>query len=141
MSPSPRGEAGAEKSPPEVPLEKPPLTPEEASMRGARQLMVGLSLGLFFLPFVNGLAGGLAGGYRLGTVRRALDNDVMPALAWGTLIGFSLGIPGMSFAGVFAFFPAIWMFFTGAGLVLGALIGGALAPRWAPRLKQAHRDA
>src|SRR5947208_3163590 len=42
--------------------------------------MVLLSLLLFFFPAINGLAGGLAGGYRVGEVRRALLAAIAPAV-------------------------------------------------------------
>ena len=102
-------------------------TPEEELERRATRWMLGLSLCLFFVPPANGLAGGAFGGYLLGSPRRALRHEIFPALGWAlvgiTLVGFLL----TPFVGYVTLVPAGWALVTGAGLILGALCGGALA--------------
>ncbi len=89
--------------------------------------MIGLTLALFFLPAVNGLIGGLIGGYRVGHFGRALLAAILPSIV--VAIGLVL---------IFALFNApVWGLFAGAtgalivfladlGIFVGAAIGGAL---------------
>jgi hypothetical protein len=89
--------------------------------------MLSLSSILFFVPPVNGLAGGAFGGYLMGSARAALRHEVFPALGWAlvavTLLGFLL----TPFLGYATLIPAAWLLLTGVGLILGALAGGGLA--------------
>ena len=93
----------------------------------AARAMVGWSLGLFFLPFLNGFVGGSIGAQRMGSFRAALRNEVVPVLAWGTLIALGIGFLLTPLAGYHALWPAVWMFLTAAGIVAGAALGGAFA--------------
>lgn len=104
-----------------------PETAEQAARRSAASAMVWSCVGLFFLPFVNGLVGGILAAYRVGSARAALSIEIVPVLAWGTAITLAIGLPFTSLAGYLALLPGLWGFFTGAGLLLGIVIGGAIA--------------
>lgn len=90
--------------------------------------MVGISVALFFLPAINGLIGGLVGGYKVGGVSRALVAAILPAVVvalglWLLLI--IMGLPLIGFlAGVTV---AGWIALSEIGLFVGAAIGGALS--------------
>jgi hypothetical protein len=86
--------------------------------------MVFVSVGLFFLPALNGLIAGLIGGRRAGNVRRSL----LAALAAGVVVAvatwllLSLLSPRMgAVAGVLVF---SWIVASEAGLLTGAALGG-----------------
>lgn len=91
--------------------------------------MIGISLALFFLPAINGLVGGGVGGYKAGTVGRALGAAVLPAIIVGIAVWVLLALfnaPVIGFISGLA--VGIWALLSSFGLVVGALIGGALAP-------------
>jgi len=91
--------------------------------------MLGISLVLFFLPVINGLIGGVVGGYKAGSVGRALGAAILPAVAVGLILWvvFALfGAPIIGFIGGLA--VGLWALFASVGLLIGAIIGGALAP-------------
>jgi len=90
--------------------------------------MVGITLLLFWLPLVNGLIGGAVGGYRVGTLGRALTAAILPAVVvglgiWLLLAAFHLGGWGL-LAGVGV---GAVIFFSDLGIFVGAAIGGAWA--------------
>ena len=109
--------------------ERPPrvLTDEERLERRATGWMVWTSLLLFFVPPVNGLAGGAFGGYLLGSPRRALRHEVFPALAWALVAITLIGFVFTPFVGYVTLIPAGWLLVTAVGLLVGALAGGARA--------------
>jgi hypothetical protein len=95
---------------------------------GASMWMVALGVALFFVPLLNGLAGGAVGGYRAGSVKGALVAAVLPAVvvAVGVWMVFAL------------FDPPLWWLFDGlrargaialsiVGMFIGAAFGGSLA--------------
>lgn len=91
--------------------------------------MIAVSLVLFFLPAINGLIGGLVGGYKAGTTGRALTAAVLPAIAvffgvWGLMAMFDHAVIGF----ISGIAVAIWALISSIGLVIGALIGGAISP-------------
>ena len=91
--------------------------------------MIGISLILFFLPALNGLIGGGVGGYKAGSVGRGLGAAVLPAVVVGIGIWVLLAIfdaPVLGFLGGLA--VGLWALFSSISLLIGALIGGALAP-------------
>ena len=91
--------------------------------------MLGVSLVLFFLPAVNGLIGGLVGGYKAGTIGRALGAAILPALAVGLGLWVLFALFGAPFIGIIGGFAVgVWALLSSAGLLLGAAIGGAVAP-------------
>lgn len=91
--------------------------------------MVGISLLLFFLPALNGLIGGGVGGYKAGSVGRGLGAAILPSLFVGGAIWVLLAIfdaPVLGFISGLAI--GIWALISSIGLLIGALIGGAMAP-------------
>lgn len=92
--------------------------------------MIGVSLLLFFLPLINGVIGGLIGGYKVGGVKRALVAAILPAVVvalglW--VIFFILDAPVWGFlAGVTG---ALLVVLADVGIFIGAAIGGAMAKR------------
>lgn len=91
--------------------------------------MIGISLILFFLPAINGLIGGGVGGYKAGSVGRGLGAAVLPAIIVGAGIWVLLAIfdaPVLGFLGGLA--VGLWALFSSISLLIGALIGGAIAP-------------
>jgi hypothetical protein len=96
-----------------------------ANIIGGSLWMVGISLVLFFLPAINGLVGGLVGGYKVGTPRNALIAAILPAVVIG--IGLVLFFNVLGFP-VLAFFAGITIAslvaLSEVGLLVGAWIGG-----------------
>ncbi len=90
--------------------------------------MVGITVGLFFLPLINGLIGGAVGGYKAGDWKRALAAAVIPAAVvtaalW--LILIALGLPVIGFvAGATA---GVLILLADVGIFVGALAGGLVA--------------
>jgi hypothetical protein len=91
--------------------------------------MVAISMVLFFLPAINGLIGGAVGGYKAGSAGRGLAAGVLPAIVVGLLLWIIFAMfdaPIIGFLGGVA--VGLWALLSSAGLLLGALIGGAAAP-------------
>ena len=91
--------------------------------------MVVISVLLFFLPALNGLIGGAVGGYKAGSVKRGLGAALLPALAAGIGIWVILAIfnaPIIGFLSGLAF--GVWALISSIGLLIGAMLGGAIAP-------------
>lgn len=89
--------------------------------------MIGITLLFFWLPAINGVIGGIVGGYKVGNVGRALAAAVLPAIVvalglWILLAVFDLGVFGF-FAGVAL---GLMILLADVGLFIGAAIGGAL---------------
>lgn len=102
---------------------------EDSSVLASSLWMIGISLVLFFLPAINGLIGGAVGGYKAGSVGRALAAAVLPAIVvglviWGLLALFNAPIIGF-ISGVAV---GVWALFSSIGLLIGAAVGGAMAP-------------
>jgi hypothetical protein len=92
--------------------------------------MIGISLALFFLPLINGVIGGLVGGYKVGGVGRALLAAILPAVVvalglWIIFIIFDAPALGI-IAGLTG---AVLVLLADVGIFIGALIGGALSRR------------
>lgn len=91
--------------------------------------MIVISLVLFFLPALNGLIGGAVGGYKAGSAGRGITAAILPSvivgiLLWGLFALFDapvVGFFGGLAVGLFALISSI-------GLLIGAVIGGAVAP-------------
>lgn len=101
---------------------------DRSSVVGGSIWMVGLSLVLFFIPGINGLIGGLVGGYKVGSVGRALMAAILPAIVvgfgmWLLMVAFDLPLIGIA-AG---FAVGILVLLADLGLFIGAAIGGALS--------------
>ena len=101
---------------------------QRSSVIGSSLWMVGISLVLFFLPALNGLIGGAVGGYKAGSAMRGLGAAVLPAIVsgigtWVLLAVFDAPILGF-LAGLAV---GAWALISSIGLLIGALVGGALA--------------
>ncbi|MEX2496343.1 MAG: hypothetical protein WD448_09655, partial [Woeseia sp.] len=91
--------------------------------------MVIISLLLFFLPALNGLIGGAVGGYKAGSAKRGLIAAVLPAIAAGIGIWIILAIFDAPVLGLFSGIAlGVWALISSIGLLIGAAIGGAVAP-------------
>jgi hypothetical protein len=102
---------------------------KNASILTSSFLMIAVSMVLFFLPAINGIAGGIVGGYKAGSVGRGIGAAVLPAVIVGLLswiLFASLHAPFLGFIGGVAI--GLWALFSSIGLLIGALIGGAIAP-------------
>ena len=92
--------------------------------------MVGLTIALFFLPLVNGVIGGLVGGYKVGSVGRAMVAAILPAILvsaslWALFALFDVPVIGLV-AGTAA---AVLVLLSDLGIFLGAAIGGAISTK------------
>ena len=91
--------------------------------------MIVISLVLFFLPALNGLIGGAVGGYKAGSAGRGITAAVLPSIVVGILLW---GLFALFDAPVIGFFGGLavglWALISSIGLLIGALIGGAVAP-------------
>jgi hypothetical protein len=103
----------------------------------ASLLMVGITLVLFFLPFINGVIGGAVGGYMLGDVKRALIAAILPAVFVSLLLLGIFALFGSPIIGIFAGMTgAALVFFADVGIFIGAVIGGWMGARSSqPRLR------
>jgi hypothetical protein len=102
---------------------------KDASILTSSVLMVVISMILFFAPAINGLVGGLVGGYKAGSAGRGLAAAVLPAVIVGLLswiLFASFHAPFLGFIGGVAI--GLWALFSSVGLLIGALVGGAVAP-------------
>lgn len=100
--------------------------------------MSGLSLLLFWLPAVGPLIAGSVGGFKSGTVRRALLAVVLPGIGMG-ILAFA-GVTWLThFAlwGVLAGVGGLVLAFVHVGPMLAGAIAGGLAAEW--RRKYAGR--
>ena len=91
--------------------------------------MLVISMLLFFLPALNGLIGGAVGGFKAGSVKRGLIAALLPAIAAGLGIWVLLAIfdaPIIGFLSGLAF--GVWALVSSIGLLIGAMVGGAMAP-------------
>ncbi|MBX5460623.1 MAG: hypothetical protein IRZ28_05975 [Steroidobacteraceae bacterium] len=100
-----------------------------ASLMVSALWMVGVSLVLFFLPAINGLIGGAVGGYKAGSVGRALGAAILPAVAVGLILWAAFAMFGAPIIGLIGGLAVgLWALFSSVGLLIGAIIGGAIAP-------------
>lgn len=96
----------------------------------ASLLMVGITLVLFFLPFINGLIGGAVGGYVLADVKRAVLAAILPAVLVSLLLMGIFALFGSPIIGIFAgMTAAALVFFADVGIFIGAVIGGWMGAR------------
>jgi len=90
--------------------------------------MVVITVGLFFLPALNGLIGGVVGGYMVGSTKRAILAAVIPAMIaaaglWVLLATLDFPVVGF-FVGAAL---GVHIILSEIGLFLGAAIGGTVA--------------
>lgn len=101
--------------------------------------MIVISLVLFFLPAINGLIGGAVGGYKAGSAGRGLTAAVLPSIVVGLLLWGLFAIfdaPVIGFLGGLA--VGLWALISSIGLLIGALVGGAMAPARGSELSHAR---
>jgi hypothetical protein len=95
--------------------------------------MVGISVLLFFLPLVNGLIGGVVGGYKAGTPKRGIIAAVIPSLIVAAALWAIFAVFGGPVMGFFAGAAAgMLVLLADIGLFIGALIGGYFAQSRGP---------
>lgn len=102
---------------------------KDSSIVASSLWMIVISLVLFFLPAINGLIGGAVGGYKAGSAGRGITAAILPSiivglLMWGLFALFDAPIIG--FIGGLAI--GIWALISSIGLLIGAVLGGAMAP-------------
>jgi hypothetical protein len=113
--------------------------PSEDRVVSGSLIMFALTMALFMLPVVNGMVGGVVGGYRVGSARNALMSALGPltvatCLLWILMTIFPLPLMGhpltqISVAGI--------ILITDCALLLGAAIGGTVAQNRIDRLNRA----
>lgn len=105
----------------------PAVARERSSMITGALWMTGISIALFFIPAINGLVGGLVGGYKIGHVRRALIASLIPAAVVALATWLIIAFTDAPVIGLFAGLAAgILILFADFGLFVGAAIGGWL---------------
>ena len=109
------------------------MTTRRGSIGEAMLWMLGLSVALFWLPFVGGLVAGFVGGRKAGGVLPALSAVFLPGillflitLVIGALVGW-VPIIGQLWAAVAGLGGWLLGFMNVVPLVIGAAIGGATA--------------
>jgi len=101
----------------------------DSSLLASAVWMVVISMLLFFLPVINGLIGGAVGGYKAGSVKRGLGAALLPAVAAGIGIWVLLAIFNAPIIGFFSGLAfGLWALISSIGLLVGAMLGGAIAP-------------
>jgi hypothetical protein len=98
---------------------------------------------LSFLPGINGLLGGIIGGFRAASVRHALSAGLVAALAVPATVGLLGLLSRDGFSSYFFFGLGFWGFalVTALGYLAGSLLGAASAgsshlvrlPAWSRR--------
>ena len=92
--------------------------------------MVGITLALFFLPTLNGLIGGFVGGYKVGSVKRALAAAILPGVISAVGLWVIFAILGSPIFGVLAGSALLLMIaLSEIGLFIGAALGGYSAEK------------
>lgn len=106
--------------------------------------MVVPALVLFFAPLLNGFLGGVAGGFRAGTFRRALPAAIAASVAVPAMLFLLYSFPG---AGLHRFLSGIgfegFAVLNAVGLLLGAVTGVLCTARddlHLPRFLRFHDD-
>ena len=103
-------------------------TVNRGSIGNATLWMIGLSILLFWIPTVGPLVAGFVGGRKAGGVGPAVVAAIIPAILVAALLfllGTLVSLPVIgALAGAGLFFVVV---FESVPLLIGALIGGALA--------------
>lgn len=90
--------------------------------------MIGLTLGLFFLPAINGLVGGFVGGYKVGSMRRGLMAAAIPAVVAAVGLWLLFAILGSPVVGILTGSAlGLMIALSELGLFVGAALGGYTA--------------
>lgn len=86
--------------------------------------MLGMCVLLYFIPVINGLVGGLIGGYKVGTWRRALVTVVLAVVASSFVLTLVYGVMDLSLLiPVGNMSPRTLIIGTAAALIVGAVVG------------------
>ncbi len=100
--------------------------------------MLGVTMALFFFPVVNGIIGGVIGGYKVGSTKNAIMASILPAIAAGFLLWIVLTLANLSIMGpVEGPQLALLIFLSDLGLLIGAGIGGTISQNKIDRLNRA----
>lgn len=102
-------------------------------------LMFVITMGLFFLPVVNGIVGGVIGGHKVGNTKNAIIAAIVPAMGVGFLLWIALKIANIPVMGIPPSDPelALLVVLSDLGLLVGAAIGGTLAQNRIDRFNRA----
>lgn len=104
--------------------------PARSSIVSGSLWMIGLTLALFFLPLINGVIGGLVGGYKVGGAGRAMLAAILPAAVVAAALWVLFLVIDAPVLGVVAGLTgATLVVLADLGIFIGALIGGALSNR------------
>lgn len=101
-----------------------------SSVLGGAVLMIVISALLFFLPAINGFVGGLVGGYKVGSLGRAIMAALLPALVLAAFVWLVMAVFNLPVVGLLSGL-ALWvvLVLSSVSLVVGAAIGGAMAAK------------
>ena len=112
-----------------TPPPAPPPT-RRGSIVSAMNWMAGLSLLLFWLPGVGPFVAGLVGGRKAGSVRRGILAALLPAVLSGLLavVGVTYLTNWIGWGVLAGLGIAVWSLVGIGPLLLGAMLGGLLAP-------------
>lgn len=110
---------------------------KDSSIVASSFWMVLISLVLFFLPAINGLIGGAVGGYKAGSAGRGVTAAILPSVVVGLGLWAIFAIFDAPILGLFGGLAmGVWALISSIGLLIGAALGGAIAP---PRGAQLER--
>ena len=90
--------------------------------------MVGLTLILYFLPLINGLAGGMVGGFLAGNRKSALEDAGISIILVSLLLGLVFMLMPEPVLGLFGkSFGFALILLADIGILAGAWMGGMFA--------------
>jgi hypothetical protein len=128
--------------PPDVTLRPEGIVLKRPIFIGSVAVMVFFSFILFWMPFFNGLLGGVLGGYHAGRMKRALAAGVVASVMVPGLLAF-LSLfdqqPSLLFLGGLTFRE--WIIAHVVGTLVGAAAGAFMRPRITERDLWARRFA
>ena len=111
-------------------LESIPAVTDHTNVVEGSMWMVVISVLLFFIPAVNGFIGGLVGGYRIGTVGRAVMAAILPAVVASGILWFLLSQLDWPVLGFLAGMATVTLIvISNVGLFLGAIVGAVISSR------------
>jgi hypothetical protein len=127
--------------PPNNPIAENPATTERDNRNNVAigsLWMIGITVGLFFLPTINGLIGGTVGGYMVGSTKRALMASILPAIVAAACLWILLSALNFPVIGFFVGAAlGVHIVLSMIGVILGAAIGGTLAQNKIDRFNRA----
>ena len=112
---------------------------KDSSILASSLWMIVISLLLFFVPAINGLIGGAVGGYKAGSAGRGITAAVLPSMVVGIVSWALFALFDAPILGVFGGLAVgLWALISSVGLLIGAVVGGAMAPPRGSELRDDH---